>query len=118
MTSELKELKDIYSFGEHIELNPLCQCWQWKMLWKKLTENEEKQFREWARKNYEPLTAIDGLWHPTVQEECVKINVEKQSLTNFQNVSDLARLILDRKQLLKQTAKESAGKPLFLLRYE
>jgi hypothetical protein len=118
LTSELKELKDIHSFGEHIELNPLCQCWQWKMLWKKLTENEEKQFREWARKNYEPLTAIDGLWHPTVQEECVKINVEKQSLTNFQNVSDLARLILDRKQLLKQTAKESAGKPLFLLRYE
>ena len=118
LTAELKEeLKDIHSFGEHIELKPL-DCWQCKMLWIKLTENEEKQFREWARKNYEPLTAIDGLWHPIVQDECVKINAEKQSLTKYQNVSDLARLILNREQLLEQSAKESADKPLLLLRYE
>lgn len=118
MTAELKEeLKLIHSFGEHIELKPLA-CWQCKMLWKKLTKSEEKKFREWARKNYKPLTAIDGLWHPVVQDECVKINAEKQSLTNYQNVSDFAGLILDREQLLKQSTKESADKPLFLLRYE
>ena len=118
LTAELKEeLKDIHSFGEHIELKPL-DCWQCKMLWIKLSKSEEKQFREWARKNYKPLTAIDGLWHPIVQDECVKINAEKQSLTKYQNVSDLARLILNREQLLEQSAKESADKPLFLLRYE
>jgi hypothetical protein len=116
-TEPKEELKRIYNFGEHIELKPLA-CMHCKMLWKKLTKSEEKQFREWARKKYKPLTAIDGFWHPIVQNECVKINAEKQSLTHIRNVSDFARLILDKEQLLKQSAKESADKQLYLLRYE
>ncbi len=44
------------------------------MLFKQLTEEEEEEFREWARENYEPLSEIKGIWHPVVQAECVKIN--------------------------------------------
>ena len=46
------------------------------MLFKQLTEEEEKEFRAWARENYEPLSEIKGIWHPVVQAECVKINDE------------------------------------------
>jgi alpha-ketoglutarate-dependent taurine dioxygenase len=40
------------------------------------TSEEEKQFRQWARKNYEPLSEINGWWHPVIQDECIKINQE------------------------------------------
>ena len=45
-------------------------------LFKELTSEEEKEFREWARKNYVPFSEINGVWHPTVQDECAKINME------------------------------------------
>jgi hypothetical protein len=43
-------------------------------LFRDLSEEEEAAFREWARQNYEPFQPISGLWHPAVQDECVKIN--------------------------------------------
>ena len=49
-------------------------------LFKELDEKEEKLFREWARENYTPLDPIKGIWHPVVQDECVKMNVEKNSI--------------------------------------
>lgn len=45
-------------------------------LWRKLTDKEKVAYRKWARDNYKPLSLIDGLWHPIVQEECAKINRE------------------------------------------
>jgi len=45
-------------------------------LWKELTAEEEVSFRKWARENYKPYDEISGVWHPVVQEECVKINKE------------------------------------------
>jgi len=49
---------------------------------KKLTLEEDKEFREWARGNYSPYTPISGMWHPAVQEECSKINREKDEEVN------------------------------------
>jgi len=46
-------------------------------LFRELTPEQERSFRQWARDNYVPLTPIDGVWHPVVQEECAKINREK-----------------------------------------
>jgi hypothetical protein len=46
-------------------------------LWRELSPKEEQEFRDSARKNYKPLTAISGVWHPVYQDECVKINKEK-----------------------------------------
>ncbi len=37
---------------------------------------EEVEFRKWARDNYTPFSEIKGIWHPIVQDECVKINKE------------------------------------------
>lgn len=45
-------------------------------MFRKLSEEEEKDFRQWARDNYKPLTKIEGIWHTVVQDECVKINKE------------------------------------------
>lgn len=45
-------------------------------LFKDLTDEEQAQFRQWARDNYKPFTEIQGFWHPIVQEECVLINRE------------------------------------------
>jgi hypothetical protein len=47
------------------------------MLFLKLDEQQEKEFRTWARENYTPFTDINGVWHPVVQDECSKINFEK-----------------------------------------
>lgn len=45
-------------------------------LWRRLNEEEEKEFRQWARDNYNRMDVIKGTWHPVVQDECVKINTE------------------------------------------
>jgi hypothetical protein len=41
-----------------------------------LTPEEEAEFRQWARENYTPFSAVQGIWHPVVQDECQKINKE------------------------------------------
>jgi len=46
-------------------------------LFRILTEEEKKEFRQWARDNYIPLDRISPVWHPEVQDECIKINLEK-----------------------------------------
>ena len=45
-------------------------------MFRKLSPEEEKSFRQWARENYIPFTEIKGIWHPIVQDECVAINKE------------------------------------------
>jgi hypothetical protein len=45
-------------------------------IFRELKEGEEKEFRDWARKNYTKYSEIKGIWHPVVQDECVKINSE------------------------------------------
>jgi hypothetical protein len=37
---------------------------------------EMQAHKEWARRNYVPLSEILGVWHPVVQLECVKMNFE------------------------------------------
>jgi hypothetical protein len=46
------------------------------MIFRKLTEEQAKVYRSWARQKYTLFTPIDGCWHPIVQEECVKMNTE------------------------------------------
>lgn len=46
-------------------------------LFRELSTEEQAQFRAWARENYTPLEPIKGIWHPVVQEECAKMNAEK-----------------------------------------
>tara|TARA_Y100001973_G_scaffold106509_1_gene184883 strand:+ start:2571 stop:2813 length:243 start_codon:yes stop_codon:yes gene_type:complete len=38
-----------------------------------LTSEEEKEFREWANKNYVVGDPIPKTWHPVVVDECMKI---------------------------------------------
>ena len=45
-------------------------------VFKDLSQEEERVFRQWAREHYEPYSQIMGIWHPVVQDECVKINKE------------------------------------------
>ena len=45
-------------------------------MFRKLNSDEEKEFRAWARENYELYAQISTLWHPIVQLECTKMNVE------------------------------------------
>jgi len=49
---------------------------------KELTAEEELEYRKWARGNYKPYSTISGIWHPVVQEECSKINKEKDKEVN------------------------------------
>lgn len=50
------------------------------MFFKQLSSEEEKEFRQWARDNYKVGEPISGIWHPVVQDECVKMNTENSSL--------------------------------------
>lgn len=44
------------------------------MIFKKLSETEKQEFRQWARDNYKTFDAIKyDLWHPVVVQECIKI---------------------------------------------
>ena len=35
---------------------------------------EINEYQQWARDNYIPHSTIEGIWHPLVQAECVRIN--------------------------------------------
>ena len=48
-------------------------------LFKKLSEEERPEFRQWARDNYNPGSEIRDYWHPVVREECRKMNAEKET---------------------------------------
>lgn len=45
-------------------------------IFRNLSAEEEKEFRQWARENYIRFSPISGVWHPTVQDECRKMNEE------------------------------------------
>ena len=51
-------------------------------LFKALTVEETREFQQWARANYKPFTPISGIWHPAVQEECVRMNMEGGGVIN------------------------------------
>ncbi|MBM84698.1 MAG: hypothetical protein CMM47_01575 [Rhodospirillaceae bacterium] len=48
-------------------------------LFRELSKEEEKPFRQWARENYKPMSPISSVWHPIVQEECERMNVERET---------------------------------------
>jgi hypothetical protein len=43
-------------------------------LFRDLTQAEEGEYRQWARKNYTPFHPIEGIWHPVIQDECRQMN--------------------------------------------
>jgi len=43
---------------------------------KKLTDVDVQEFRQWARKNYVPGSEINGVWHPASRAECELMNLE------------------------------------------
>jgi hypothetical protein len=48
-------------------------------LFRDLTPEEGAEvatFQKWARDHYQVYKPIDGVWHPVVQAECVRMNVE------------------------------------------
>jgi len=45
-------------------------------MFRELSKEEEQEFRQWAMENYKPFEHISEVWHPIVQNECVKINKE------------------------------------------
>lgn len=45
-------------------------------LFRHLPAEEERKFRLWARENYRVFSPINGVWHPVVQDECMRMNAE------------------------------------------
>jgi hypothetical protein len=43
-------------------------------MFKKLSDDEEEEYRLWAMDNYEPGSDINPVWHPVVRRECERIN--------------------------------------------
>lgn len=46
------------------------------LLWRDLSEEQEKENRKHARCNYVAGTNVNLLWHPVYLHECYLINVE------------------------------------------
>lgn len=63
-------------------------------LYRELNEQEKEESRKWARKNYKPLDPIPGIWHPIVQEECVRMNWEHNFLPEGMSVQEAINEIL------------------------
>ncbi len=47
-----------------------------KILFRRLTPEETKEYKQWARDNYVVGSHINALWHPVTVEECQKMNWE------------------------------------------
>lgn len=54
-------------------------------LFRKLSDVEVADFKRWAREHYTPLTPINGVWHPVVQQECTVMNAEAGSNVSLLN---------------------------------
>lgn len=52
------------------------------MIFKKLNSKEELDYRLFARKNYDEFHSIPGHWHPIIQDECLKMNLENSKFIN------------------------------------
>ena len=55
-------------------------------MFRQLNKEEEKRYRLWARDNYDPMTPINGLWHPVTQTECVLMN--SRLMEEFYTIQD------------------------------
>lgn len=58
-------------------------------MFRELSVKENQEFRNWARHNYTPLTPINGTWHPVVQDECVRMNIEAGRNITPQDMIDM-----------------------------
>ena len=83
-----------------------------------LGADEEAAFRAWARDNYQSNSPIDTLWHPSIQDECSKINAEFQAATDAASekkepsVDDLgANTVGKRKSSGPRTGNAMGAKP-------
>lgn len=47
------------------------------MIFRKLSNQEIVDFRQWANENYTPGSEISQAWHPVIQIRCAEINLEK-----------------------------------------
>ena len=45
-------------------------------MFKELSEQERKDFKQWARDNYRPGGEINEVWHPVIQRECARMDRE------------------------------------------
>lgn len=55
-------------------------------IFKELTPEEEVEYRQWARSNFDVNeTKINHLWHPVVQDECKKMIGEHKQAQNEKN---------------------------------
>ena len=53
-------------------------------LYKDLDDNEEQEFRQWARDNFNVLDKIEDYWHPIIKLECqIMIEQYKNSLNSL-----------------------------------
>lgn len=55
-------------------------------IFRHLDDAEADEFRQWARDNYTPMAPILGVWHPAVQYECAKMNLEYSEATPIENI--------------------------------
>jgi len=45
-------------------------------MWRELSEEEQSDFRKWARDNHKPGDEVNPTWHPVCRDECAKIDAE------------------------------------------
>lgn len=62
--------------GGRMKLGRSTRCSVDDSFFKRLSDAEEKSYRQWARENYVPGEVIDSVWHPVVRDECRRINDE------------------------------------------
>lgn len=45
-------------------------------IFRELSDDEEREFRRWAREHFLPTDPINETWHPVVRDECLLILLE------------------------------------------
>ena len=50
-----------------------------------LDDNEEQEFRQWARDNFNVLDKIECSWHPIIKQECQIMIEQYQNSLNSLN---------------------------------
>jgi hypothetical protein len=69
--------------------------------YRNLTHEEEKDFRRWARENWEIGSKVIPIWHPIVRQECAKMLDEDAKVVMTKKYDSISHHKIDSKDLFK-----------------
>ena len=72
-------------------------------MFRELSKEDQKEFRNWARENYVTFSPTNAAWHPIVRDECGKMNSEAEDALGRYVITLEVRCLRKEARFIKQS---------------